>query len=259
MNTIKLKDKNMQYDSSHKVALITGAARRIGADIARTLHAHQINVILHYHTSQREAEMLCTELNQKRPNSAVAISADLLDIDHLPKLIKQSADVWNRLDILVNNASRFYRTLVGNVGQENWDDLLTANLKAPFFLSQAAVPYLAKQQGCIINITDIRAEKPLRGYPVYCISKAGLAMLTKSLALELAPQVRVNAVAPGVTIWAEGENALSPELKERIIDHTALKKESHPNYIAQAVLFLVDQASYMTGQVVTVDGGRLLF
>jgi len=248
----------MQYTQVSKVALVTGAARRIGAKIARTLHSHNINVILHYHTSQQEAEVLCKELNDQRPDSAVAIAADLLDIDALPTLIQRSSAQWNRLDILINNASKFYKTSVGEVTQESWDDLLTANLKAPFFLCQAAAHELGKQRGCIVNITDIRAEKPLRGYPVYCISKAGLAMLTKALACEFSPTIRVNAVAPGATIWPEGENALSEELKQRIINQTALKKQGSADYIAAAVLFLVNQDDYMTGQVLTVDGGRLL-
>lgn len=249
----------MQNAQVSKVALITGAARRIGANIARTLHSHNINVILHYHTSQNEAEALCKELNEKRQNSAIAIAANLLEIDALPKLIKQCQEQWQRLDILINNASRFYKTMVGEVTEAIWDDLLTTNLKAPFFLCQAAAAELSKQRGCIINITDIRAEKPLRGHPVYCISKAGLAMLTKALAYEFAPLVRVNAVAPGATIWPEGENALSEELKQRIIQQTAMKKPSKTDYIAEAVLFLVKHDDYMTGQVLTVDGGRLLF
>jgi len=245
------------YTHSKKVALVTGAARRIGAEIARTLHANDINVILHYHASQKEAEQLAVELNQERANSAISLSADLLGIEHLPALIQRAHDQWGRLDILVNNASLFYKTLMNEVTSEAWDDLLTCNVKAPFFLAQAAAPYLAKQQGCIVNITDIRAEKPLRDYPVYCISKAGLAMLTKTLAQALGPLVRVNAVAPGATLWPEGENALSQEMKQRIINQTALKREGGSSHIAQAVLFLVMQADYMTGQTIVVDGGRL--
>lgn len=240
-----------------KVALITGAARRIGAEIARTLHAAGINVILHYYASQQEAQQLCAELNQQRAHSAAILSADLANIDGLGGLIEQSVAVWGKLDILINNASRFYKTAIGEVTPAQWDDLFTPNLKAPFFLSQAAVPYLAKQQGCIINITDIHAEKPIGEYPVYCMSKAGLAMLTKALAHELAPTIRVNAVAPGAIIWPEGENTLPPEIKQHIVDQTALKQEGHPSYIAEAVLFLIN-ATYMTGQVLAVDGGRSL-
>lgn len=247
------------YTNSQKIALITGAARRIGANIARTLHAAGINVILHYFSSQAEAETLAAELNDQRPHSAVALSADLLEIAGLESFIKECVGVWGRLDILVNNASRFYKTTIGTATQENWEDLLTVNLKAPFFLCQAAAPHLAKQQGCIVNITDIHADKPLNDYSVYCISKAGLVMLTKSLARELAPAVRVNAVAPGATLWPEGENSLSMEIKQRIINQTALKKAGNAEYISQAVLFLVQQADYITGQVLVVDGGRLLF
>jgi pteridine reductase len=245
-------------DCSPKIALITGAARRIGAEIARVLHADNINVVVHYHQSQTEAEQLIAELNNKRANSAIALQASLQYIQDFPFLVRCAAESWGRLDILINNAAVFYKTFIGEVTEQSWDNLLDCNVKAPFFLSQAAKPYLEESQGCIVNIGDIRAEKPLRDYPVYCISKAGLTMLTKVLAYELGPKIRVNAVAPGPTLWPEGENALSTEIKERIINQTVLKKAGNPSNVAVAVRYLVNQADYVTGQVIAVDGGRSL-
>lgn len=241
-----------------KVALVTGAARRIGAEIARTLHDAGMNIVLHYNASEDEAVSLCDKLNQERPSSAVAIRADLLEPESAQSLIHQSAAVWQRLDVLVNNASRFYRTMLGKVTEYAWDDLMNSNLKAPFFLSQAAAPYLAANEGSIINITDIHAERPLRDYSVYCISKTGLLAMTKVLAKELGPLIRVNAVAPGAIIWPEGENKLSDSEKKKILDQTALLRAGGPEDIAKGVLFFVRDAQYITGQVLNVDGGRML-
>lgn len=244
---------------SAKVALITGSARRIGAEIARLLHDLGMNIVLHYNSSEDEALKLSHELNQKRNHSATALRADLQQPESERVLVQQAIAVWNRLDLLVNNASRFYRTTVGKVTEYAWDDLMNSNLKAPFFLSQAAAPYLKKVSGSIINITDIHADRPLRDYSVYCITKSGLVMMTKVLAKELGPEVRVNAVSPGAIIWPEGKNTLSDEEKEKIIEHTVLKRSGTPQDIAKAVLFFVRDADYVTGQVLMVDGGRMLF
>lgn len=241
-----------------KVALITGAARRIGAEISRMLHDEGMNIVLHYNASEEEAIALCEELNQKRKHSAVAIRADLQEQESEKALVQQAEAAWKRLDVLVNNASRFYRTEIGEITEYAWDDLMNSNLKAPFFLSQAAAPFLAANQGCIINITDIHAERPLRDYSIYCISKSGLLMMTKVLAKELGPSVRVNAVAPGAIIWPEGKNVLSEVEKQKIIDSTSLLRHGGPKDIAKAVLFFVRDGEYVTGQVLNVDGGRIL-
>lgn len=247
-----------QNPSPVKVALITGAARRIGAEIARALHQAGLNIILHYHTSEEEAVGLAQQLNQARPNSATAIGSDLLELENCKSLIDKSVKVWERLDVLVNNASRFYRTALGKVTAYAWDDLMNSNLKAPFFLAQAAAPYLAACQGSIVNITDIHADRPLRNYSVYCISKSGLLMATRVLAKELGPLVRVNAVAPGPIIWPEGENVMTEQEKQKVIDQTMLKRPGSPEDIAKAVLFFVRDADYVTGQILEVDGGRML-
>jgi pteridine reductase len=242
-----------------KVALITGAGRRIGAVIAQTLHADGMNVVLHCHASEKETHKLCKRLNQQRENSAAVLNADLSVFANLSVLIQEAVDVWGHLDILVNNAAVFYKTAVGKVSGAIWDTLINTNLKAPFFLAQAAFPHLAKQQGCIVNIVDIHGNRPMRNYPVYCISKAGLQMLTKALARELAPAVRVNAVSPGEILWPEGENSVSATTQKKILDRIALKRHGQPEDIAKAVLFLVRDANYMTGHDLAVDGGRLLF
>jgi len=242
----------------NKVALITGAARRVGAEIAHTLHAAGINVILHYNRSEAEATRLCDLFNEERPNSACSLKADLEKIANFDDLIKHATQKWGHLDILVNNASRFHKTSVGQVTQEIWDNLMTNNLKAPFFLSQAAAEYLRQRQGCIVNIADVHANRPMRDYGIYCISKAGLVMLTQTLAQELGPYVRVNAVSPGAVMWPEGENTLDDDYKKFIISRTALHRHGTPKDIAKAVLYLVQDADYVTGEVLTVDGGRSL-
>lgn len=244
--------------NSHKVALITGAARRIGADIAMYLHEHGMNVVLHYNISNVEAEKLCTELNSQRKNSAVILRADLQESTSLEALVDQAVAAWGRLDVLVNNASKFYKTEIGKITEYEWDELMNTNLRAPLFLAQAAAPHLAKVRGCIVNITDIHGERPMRDYPVYCMTKAGLIMLTKSLAKELGPDVRVNAVSPGEIMWPEGENTLPDAMKDKIIARTALQCHGNPRAIAKAVWFYVNDADYVTGHVMAVDGGRLL-
>jgi pteridine reductase len=250
----------MAYSTaSNKVVLITGAARRIGAVIARTLHARGLRVIIHYNTSQAAAAQLAAEFNAERPNSAIILQADLTQITHLAPFIQQAAEHWQCLDILINNASSFYPTPIGTVTPAQWDDLIGSNLRAPFFLSQAAAPFLAKHQGCIINITDIHAQSPMIAYSVYCIAKAGLVMLTKALAKELGSKIRVNAIAPGSIIWPEArENATTEIERAALIAKTALQRAGDPLDIAKTAWFLIDQADYITGQVIAVDGGRLL-
>jgi pteridine reductase len=238
------------------VILITGAARRVGAEIARTLHAAGACVAIHYRASTLEAEALVAVLNGQRRNSAAAFAADMLDVAALPTLIDDVIRHFGRLDGLINNASSFYPTKVGAVDTAVWDDLLGSNLKAPLFLAQAAAPHLTATQGCIVNITDIHAERPLKGYPVYCAAKGGLLNLTRSLAIELAPAVRVNAVAPGAIQWPENESDFPPAEQTAIIEHTLLKRVGSPADIARTVKFLVLDAPYITGQVINVDGGR---
>nr|AIA16745.1 short chain dehydrogenase [uncultured bacterium] len=244
--------------TNQKVALITGAARRVGAEIAYTLHAAGMNVVLHYNHSQAEAEQLAQQLNALRANSVLTLQADLTEAALLENLIKAAAAEWGRLDVLVNNASRFYRTKIGEVTEATWQDLLDSNLKAPFFLCQAAANYLREHHGCIVNITDVHAERPMQDYPVYCIAKAGLVMLTQTLAKELAPSVRVNAVAPGTVALPEGENTLDAATKEKILSRVSLQRHGTAQDVAKAVLFLVQDAEYVTGQTIVVDGGRSL-
>lgn len=239
-----------------RTALITGAARRIGAVIAEVLHGAGMNVVLHYRGSSDEARTLASRFNQLRPASAMALHADLLQIERLPDLVRRAAAEWGGLDVLINNASTFYPTPLGEITEEAWDELIGTNLKAPLFLAQEAARDLAVRSGCIVNIVDIHAERPLKGYTVYSIAKAGLVMLTRSLAREMAPAVRVNAVAPGAILWPEAEEA--PGAQDQILERVALRRQGRPEDIARAVLFLVRDAGYITGQVITVDGGRTL-
>jgi pteridine reductase len=242
------------------VVLVTGAARRVGAEISRTLHAAGANVVLHYRDSVTEATALAAELNARREKSALAVRRDLSDVAVLPELIAAIVQRFGRLDALVNNASSFFPTPLGSIDAAVWDDLIGSNLKGPLFLSQAAAPQLARALlpggGCIVNITDIHAERPLKGYPLYCTAKAGLLGLTRALALELAPAVRVNAVAPGAIEWPENDSDFPAAARAAIIDHTLLKRVGSPADIARTVKFLVFDAPYITGQVINVDGGR---
>jgi len=237
-----------------KAALITGAARRIGAVVARTLHAQGADVVVHYRSSAREAEELCRDLASLRPGSAIALQADLADLTALAPLVERAVAAFGRLDVLVNNASSFFATPVGEITEQDWNDLVGSNLKAPLFLSQAATPHLRRTQGLILNLVDIHALRPLKRHPVYSIAKAGLVMLTRSLARELGPEIRVNAVAPGPVLWPEG--GIDPQLQQEIIDRTALKRAGTPEDIAKAVLFFAADAPFVTGQVLAVDGGR---
>lgn len=238
------------------VILITGGVHRIGAVVARTLHNEGARLVLHYRESRDAAHALQEELNGLRPDSVVLVRADLLDQAALPAVIGDALATWGRLDVLINNASSFYPTQLGSVTETEWDDLIGTNLKAPFFLSQAAAPHLKEKRGCIINIADIHAERPLKRFPVYSIAKAGLVMLTKSLACEMGPEVRVNAIAPGAILWPERE--IDEVTQQRIVSRTFLKRQGTPQDIARAALFLIRDADYTSGQVITVDGGRSL-
>ena len=238
-----------------KTVLITGGARRVGAAICRRLHLAGANLMLHYHTSAGEARLLQAELNHMRPDSVALIQADLLDLHKLPALVEQTVQTFGRLDALVNNASSFFPTPVGAITPDEWDDLIGTNLRAPLFLAQAATPALKRAQGAIVNITDIHAERPLKNFVVYSIAKAGLMGLTRSLARELAPEVRVNAVAPGPILWPDDES-FDELSRQRIISHTPLRREGTPDDIARAVHFLLADADYITGETINVDGGR---
>ena len=239
-----------------KTALLTGAARRIGAVVAKTLHQEGASIVIHYRNSSEDAERLVTELNLLRENSAFLVQADLCQIDRFDSLIKQVVSYTGQLDILINNASSFFPTKIGTVTESQWDDLHCSNLKAPFFLSQAATPSLTKTNGCIINMVDIHGFRPLKDYPAYSAAKAGLIMLTRSLARELAPKIRVNGVAPGAILWPEDES--SQKLQDDLLEKTALKRKGTPEDIAKTILFLVKDAEYITGHIIPVDGGRLL-
>jgi pteridine reductase len=237
-----------------KAALITGAARRVGATIARKLHAAGANVVLHYRSSAEAVQALADELNAIRPNSAVPVEADLLDLSQLQMLPAIATSNFGALDILVNNASTFYPTPMGDITEIDWNDLIGTNLKAPLFLSQAASAALRISNGLIVNIADIHGTRPLSRHPVYSIAKAGVIMLTRSLARELGPSVRVNAVAPGPVMWPE--DGMDKELQARIIERTVLKRPGSPDDVARAVLFFASEAPYITGQILAVDGGR---
>lgn len=246
---------NQANKQAVRVALITGAARRIGAAIAQHLHEAGFKVVIHCHHSLAEAKRLAQAMNQQRPDSAHVLQQDLCDPKAAKRLIEAAIAFTGRLDLLVNNASIFTKTSFAEFNQQNWDNLFATNVRAPFQLSLVARPYLAAQQGQIINITDIHSETPLMDYAEYCQSKAALTMQTKALAREFAPEVRVNAVAPGAIVWPENDNALNGQIQEKIIAQTPLKRHGEPLFIAQAVLALVENA-FITGQILKVDGGR---
>nr|WP_281502110.1 pteridine reductase [Alcanivorax sp. S6407] len=236
------------------VALVTGSARRIGATIVRTLHASGMRVIIHYRGSQQEAEALAAELEETRPDSSRLLQADLDDPDAVRRLAAQAVDAFGRLDLLVNNASSFYPTPVETASDDDWTRLVHSNLRAPFILSQQLAPALREQNGSIINIVDVYAEKPLSQHTLYCMAKAGLAMMTKSLARELGPEIRVNGVSPGPILWPESGQMN----QDAITDSTALKRCGTPEDIAGAVQWLASAAGFVTGQILAVDGGRSL-
>jgi len=239
---------------SGKVALVTGAARRIGATIARTLHAHGAAVAIHYRGSADEAVALADDLNSQRTGSAASFAADLTDLASLGTLVDDVVNWHSRLDILVNNASSFYPTQMGTITEHQWDDLVGTNLKAPLFLSQAALPALREAHGTVINIVDIHSQRPLRDHTVYGPAKAGLAMLTRSLAKDLAPEIRVNGVSPGAILWPE--DGMTDDTRESILKQVPLGRPGEPEDIASAVLYLASEASYVTGQIIAIDGGR---
>jgi len=239
-----------------KVALVTGGAKRVGAAICRLLHARGANIMLHHRASVDEARALQIELNARRADSVALIQADLLNGASLPDMVKTTIGRFERLDILINNASSFFPTTIGDITEKAWDDLVGTNLKAPLFLSQAAAVELRKRHGCIVNIIDIHAKFPMKNYVVYTVAKGGLLALTRSLARELGPEVRVNGVAPGTILWPEGEEWGDELSRQRIVNQSALKRIGEPDDIAKAVDYLVSAAPYVTGQVIAVDGGR---
>jgi pteridine reductase len=246
----------MEQGMQGKVILVTGGAKRVGAAICRRLHAAGASIAIHYRSSDQEALALQQQLNDLRPKSAAVFQADLLDLQALPQLVHKVVKQFGHLDALVNNASSFYATLLADINQSQWHDLLGTNLKAPLFLAQAAAAELRRRHGCIVNITDIHAERPMHGHLLYSVAKAGLVALTKGLAQEMAPQVRVNAVAPGVIVWPETEAWTDEEQRRKIVAHTLLKREGEPDDIARTVAFLIQDAPYITGQIISVDGGR---
>lgn len=235
---------------------MTGGAKRLGAAIGRTFHGAGADLVVHYHRSHQAAEALVAELEATRPGSAWAVCADLLAVDRLPALIDAVLARFGRLDVLVNNASTFYPTAVGEITPGQFEDLIGTNLRAPLFLSQAAAPALRQAGGLILNMVDIHARRPLKGHAVYSSAKAGLAMLTQALARELGPEIRVNGIAPGPVMWPERD--LDAALKAEIIARTALKRRGSPDDIARTALFLAADAPYVTGQIIAVDGGRSL-
>lgn len=239
-----------------KTVLVTGGAKRVGAAICRRLHAAGANIVIHFRSSKQEAFVLRDELNELRAASAFCVQADLLDSDALKTMVETAIRHFGHLDALVNNASSFYATPLAELNETQWNDLVGTNLKAPLFLAQAAEAELRRRHGAIVNIVDIHAERPMQGHLLYSVAKSGLVALTKGLAQELAPQVRVNAVAPGVIIWPEGEEWADQERRRKIVAHTLLKREGEPEDIARTVQFLIADAPYVTGQVISVDGGR---
>lgn len=236
--------------------LVTGGAKRLGAAIGRRLHAAGANVVVHYHRSRDSADALVAELESARANSACAVRSDLHDVAHLPQVVAAAHERFGRLDILVNNASSFYPTPLGTITAAQFDDLVGTNLRAPLFLSQAAAPALRASRGLILNMVDIHGRRPLKDHSVYCAAKAGLVMLTKALARELGPEVRVNGIAPGPVLWPERD--LVASLKDEIIAKTALKRPGSPQDIARAAYYFAVDAPYVTGEIITVDGGRSL-
>jgi pteridine reductase len=244
----------MEQTLNDKVVLITGGGRRVGAAISRKLHAAGATIVIHYHRSVADAQALAIELNTARPGSATTLGGDLLNLSVLQSLVDATLARHGHLDVLINNASTFYPTPIGEITCAQWDDLIGTNLRAPLFLSQAAAKHLKARSGSIINIVDIHGMRPLRHHLVYSPAKAGLIMLTQALARELAPEVRVNGIAPGpVEFPATG---LTEEMKQAIIEKTLLKRRGSPDDIARAALFFCSDAPYVTGQILAVDGGR---
>ena len=257
---LHVRDKVFMNDSmpeqtlNDKVILVTGAARRIGAAIVTRLHENGARVAIHYRGSTDDAENLASKLNRARADSAAVFQADLLNVEAIESLVDAVVEWGGRLDGLVNNASSFYPTPVGSITQTQWDELIGSNLKAPLFLSQASADHLRSTKGVIINIVDIHAQRPLRDHAVYGLAKAGLAMMTRSLAKDLAPNVRVNGVSPGAILWPE--NGMTPSVQKSILEQIPLARVGDPQDVAGCVLYLLRDASYVTGQIISVDGGR---
>lgn len=243
-------------EQQRPVALITGAAKHVGAQIARSLHGAGYDLALHYRHSRGEMDALCAELNMARNGSAQAIQAELADVEVMPRIVEACITRFGRLDALVNNASAFYATPVGSVTPTQWEELFASNARAPFFLVQAAAPHLQAAHGAIVNMADIYAERPLPGHAVYCMAKAALVMMTLALAKELGPEVRVNAIAPGAVLWPESGKAYADQ--KELVARTPLKRAGSPEDVAAAVLFLLRDAKFSTGQILKVDGGRAL-
>ena len=243
-----IKEKN------NKNALITGAAKRIGASISRNIHEAGYNVGIHYNSSKKDAKKLCEELNAKRAGSAQIFKADITKVSDAKSLVNSFLKWGGKLDLLINNASSFYPTPIGSVTEENWNDLIGTNLKGPLFISQEASVSLRKNKGSIINLVDIHIKSPPKDHAVYIAAKAGLEILTRSLARDLAPEVRVNGISPGAILWPEGE--LDAATKDKILDSIPLKRKGNPQDISDCVLFLVNSASYISGQIISVDGGK---
>jgi pteridine reductase len=241
--------------TSVKVALITGAAQRIGAQLARALHARSYNIVIHYRSSAAAANELARELNSARANSTCVLSADMEKIDAVERLAVDALAAWGRIDVLINNASTYYSTPWGAATPDDWDKLLGSNLKGPFFLTQALLPELSKRGGCVVNMIDIFAERPLREFPLYCMAKAGIAMLTKSLAVDYGKTVRVNGIAPGAILWPEPP--LSETEKLRMLEKIPVGRIGDPDNIVRTALFLIED-TYINGQIIAVDGGLSL-
>ena len=241
-------------DEYKKWALVTGGGKRIGATIVETLHNKGFNVAIHYNSSSNAADQLCAQLNAKKQDSSIAIEADLTDQDSLESLIPSLLEKTKRLDVLINNASTFYPTPIEKIALEDWENLFGTNLKAPLFLSKYAAQHLKQTQGTIINIIDIHSKKPLKEHPIYGSAKSGLAMLTRSLASDLAPDVRVNGISPGLILWPDKNP--SEQAKNNILQQIPLKKIGTSEDIANAVAFLIEDAPYITGEIIAIDGGR---
>jgi pteridine reductase len=250
------KPRKPGMNNARPVALVTGSARRIGAAIARALHAAGYDLALHCRQSRAEAEALAAELDSARPGSTLVQQTDLADFDRLPELIAHTIGRYGRLDALVNNASGFAPTPIGTATPAQWDALFASNARAPFFLAQAAAPHLVAARGAIVNVADIYGERPLRNHTIYCMAKAALIMMTKSLALELGPDVRVNAISPGAILWPDGD--VDASRQRALLARTPLARMGTPEEVAEAVRWLLQDARYCTGQVLHLDGGRLL-
>ena len=250
----------MPHTITAKIALVTGGAQRVGAAIVKQLHAQGWTVIIHYRYSEQAAHELCQTLNQQRANSAFCVYANLDNVEEINALPSQLLVLTGRVDALVNNASSFYPTPIGQANLAAWDDLMSSNARAPFFLSQALRPLLQQAQGCIVNIVDIHAQKPFKDYPIYCMAKAALQTMTYALAKDLAPFIRVNGVAPGAILWPEANthSEISPDAQQQILAGIPLQRVGCPEDIAKTVSFLINDAPYITGQIIAVDGGRSL-